>query len=322
MRGDPAQAARGRAAPTRARPYLWGCFSVWLILVLAMGTGCSRRERQVSLTHVAVWRMDPSERGIPAPRSLCVATNGELYVLDTIGRLLVYAPDGTLARQWSMPETSVGRPEGITELHDGSILVTDTHYHRLVRFDSAGTVLSYWGRHGEGDGEFIYPVAVVQAPDGLIYVAEYGGNDRIQVFTPAGEFVRSFGSFGTGDGQFQRCSGLAFTQGELFVADAINNRIQVYSPEGDSLASYHDASGTPFRFPYDIAVVPDGNLAVIEYTAGRITLITPQGTRAGSYGRSGRGMGNFATPWGIAAGSDGRLFVADTGNHRIVVVQP
>ena len=296
----------------------------WLLvpIMAVLVAGCGGRRAPAVFQHEAVWRMAPSETGIPAPRSLCVATNGELYVLDTIGRVLVYGADGALAREWSMPETSVGRPEGIVELRDGSILVADTHYHRLVRFSPDGEVLSMWGRKGEGPGEFIYPVAVTQDPEGFIYVAEYGGNDRIQVFRETGEVVRSFGSFGTGEGQLQRCSGLAFMEGRLYVADAINNRVQVYTPQGELVASYTRPGDVAFRFPYDIAVTAAGTLAVIEYTAGRITEINPDGSLVGRYGRTGRGEGAFATPWGIAAGADGRIFVADTGNHRIVVVRP
>lgn len=300
--------------PTRCR---------WAISVTALLSalcGCGRGSDEAS-SHVAtVWPMVPSATGIPAPRSLCVATNGELYALDTIGRVLVYGPEGQPRRQWSMPETSVGRPEGIVELQDGSILVADTHYHRLVRFSPQGEVLSMWGREGEGIGEFIYPVAVAQDPEGLIYVAEYGGNDRIQVFAAEGTPLRHFGSFGTGEGQFQRCSGLAFLTGRLYVADAINNRIQVYSPQGERLATFDRAGDRPFRFPYDIAVTSEGLLAVVEYSAGRVTWITPEGARVGSFGRAGSDVGCLATPWGIAAGAGGRVFVADTGNHRLVVL--
>ncbi len=284
-------------------------------------SGCGGGSGRSAFSDEDVWSMPPSEVAIPAPRSLCVATNGELYVLDTIGRVIVYGSDGNVARIWSMPETSVGRPEGVVELSDGSILVADTHYHRLVRFSKSGEVLSMWGSKGEGDGEFIYPVAVEQGPDGSIYVAEYGGNDRIQVFTSKGEFIRAFGSFGTGEKQFQRCSGLAFLDGRLYVADAINNRIQVYTPEGEQVACYNETGGEMYRYPYDISVTAEGNLAVIEYSAGCVSVIDAEGNTLGRYGTTGRGSGNFATPWGIAAGIDGCLFIADTGNHRIVKVR-
>ncbi len=313
---------RGSRATRRRRWFAPG-FALLAVALLGSATsGCGRRTSDHLYQHEAVWPMPPSATGIPAPRSLCTTTNGELVVLDTIGRVLVYDSDSTLVRQWKMPATSVGRPEGIVELLDGSILVADTHYHQMVKFSPDGVVLATWGSKGEGPGEFIYPVAVTQATDGSIYVAEYGGNDRIQVFTRQGDYLRSFGSFGTDEGQFQRCSGLTFLKGRLYIADAINNRIQVYTPEGERVATFSAAGDTAFRFPYDITTTPEGTLAVIEYSAGRITLIDGDGGLIGRYGTTGRGEGGFATPWGIAAGGDGRLFVADTGNHRIVVVHP
>ena len=177
-----------------------------------------------------------------------------------------------------------------------------------------------WGEYGKGEGQFIYPVAVTQSPAGKIFVAEYGGNDRVQVFSAEGEFLRTFGGFGTGEHEFQRCSGLAVLKDRLYIADAINNRIQVYSFTGEHLASFGEAGGAAFRFPYDIATTSEGALAVIEYSNGCITLIDADGRLLGRHGRTGSGEGCFATPWGIAAGEDGRLYVADTGNHRIVVV--
>ncbi len=298
------------------------CLAVVALTTTLITTGCRPPANGAGYQHEATWPMLPSQHGIPAPRSLCVATNGELYALDTVGRVLVYSPSGELARHWRMPDVSVGRPEGIIQLRDGSILVTDTHYHRLVRFSTHGEVLSMWGSKGTGLGEFIYPVAVTQDPNGLIYIGEYGGNDRVQVFSETGTPLRQFGSFGTDEGQFQRCSGLAFLNNQLFVADAINNRVHVYTPEGERMATYGDVDGLAFRFPYDITVTAAGHLAVIEYSAGRVTVMNAAGHLVARYGTTGRGQGGFATPWGIAACPKGRLYIADTGNHRLVVLKP
>ena len=45
---------------------------------------------------------------------------------------------------------------------------------------------------------------------------------------------------------------------------------------------------------------------------------TLNGEVFGRYGKTGRGTGEFWTPWGIATSPDGRILVADTGNRRIV----
>ena len=62
----------------------------------------------------------------------------------------------------------------------------------------------------------------------MIYVSD-GGNHRVSVFTSDGQFVRSFGSKGSGTGQFSSPHGLAFdSSGHLYVCDYDNKRIVVY----------------------------------------------------------------------------------------------
>src|SRR5690606_23097846 len=140
-------------------------------------------------------------------------------------------------------------------LDDGRLIVADTHYHRIVTFDRDGKVLSMFGELGEGPGQFIYPVSVTRDDPGHLYVAEYGGNDRVQKFTSDGEWLLTMGSFGTEAGQFQRPSGIVWRAndagesvsvskpaaqgsrgptegGTLFVADAINNRVQAFADDG------------------------------------------------------------------------------------------
>src|SRR5690349_9404395 len=65
------------------------------------------------------WSMPPAGTKVPAPRGILAGPNDECFVLDNAGRMLVYGPDGKVARQWWMPEYSVGKPEGICVLQDG-----------------------------------------------------------------------------------------------------------------------------------------------------------------------------------------------------------
>jgi DNA-binding beta-propeller fold protein YncE len=69
---------------------------------------------------------------------------------------------------------------------------------------------------------------------GNIYVADgFGTNSRIAKFTRDGNFVKSWGQTGSGQGQFNRIKGIATdAAGNLYVADAGNNRIQVFDGEG------------------------------------------------------------------------------------------
>jgi DNA-binding beta-propeller fold protein YncE len=249
--------------------------------------------------------------------------NDVVYCLDDAGRVLVYASDGQLQKKWFMPDYDIGRPEGIVRLLDGRIAVADTHYHRVVFFDADGNVDSMLGEEGTGTGQFVYPVAITQDPNGFIYVGEYGDRQRIQKFTRDGQFVTQFGEHGTDDGQFQRPSGIAWSQQTIYAVDAFNNRIQVFSDDGKFLRVLRlPDNSAPFDYPYDIRSTPDGRLYVIENKAGRLTVLKESGELIGRFGVPGRGPGEFVTPWGLTVLSDGRILVADTGNHRIVELTP
>jgi ABC-type multidrug transport system ATPase subunit/DNA-binding beta-propeller fold protein YncE len=276
----------------------------------------------ISVSEVHSWPVPPQDLLQPAARSLAIGNQGEVIALDTGGRVLVYAPDGSVARQWHMPESKNGNPEGVCVLRDGRIVVGDTHYHRVVVFAPDGQSFTTFGKEGQGPGEFIYPVAVTKDARENIYVAEYGSNDRVQKFTSDGRFLLAFGGFGTRPGDFQRPSGLVWHDGKIYAADAFNNRIQVFSDDGKFLKIL-DSAGQPLalRLPYDLKLGPDNDLFVIEYGAGRVTRLDLDGRVLGRYGSTGTGIGQFATPWGIAADARKRIYVADTGNRRVVELQ-
>ena len=86
-----------------------------LMLLLLVAVGCSRE--QAALTppaEVLTWQLPRHDTTLPAPRSVHLGHDGVLYILDTIGRVVCFDPrDGRFLRSWFMPETSVGRPEGL-----------------------------------------------------------------------------------------------------------------------------------------------------------------------------------------------------------------
>ncbi|MEZ5967270.1 MAG: ATP-binding cassette domain-containing protein [Planctomycetota bacterium] len=262
--------------------------------------------------------LPPEGARAPAPRAIAPGAADTWLVLDDAGRVLEYAADGALRRQWSMPDHSVGNPEGVCALRDGRIVVADTHYHRLVFFAADTTVQSMVGTEGTGPLQFGYPVSVVQDADGDLFVAEYGGNDRVQRLRADGTFVLAFGAFGTGTADLQRPAGLA-CRGELvYVADAMNGRIQVFTRDGRYVRSL--PPDQDLACPYDVALADDGMLFVVEYGGGCLTLMDTDGHLRAHYGRPGRGADELATPWSVAV-RGGIALIADTGNRRLVEVR-
>jgi tripartite motif-containing protein 71 len=64
--------------------------------------------------------------------------------------------------------------------------------------------------------------------EGNIIVAD-SRNDRIQIFSSSGTFIKSFGSKGIGPGEFDRPSGVCISSdGLVIVVDFGNNRVQVF----------------------------------------------------------------------------------------------
>jgi ABC-type thiamine transport system ATPase subunit/sugar lactone lactonase YvrE len=310
------------AAPRRLTVGARGLLRVLSLCMLALWLpGCfgnADADPSIEVGQVDIWNIPNEGAKVPAPRGLHVAPGGDLMVLDDAGRMLVYDPAHELRQKVWMPEYSVGRPEGLWQMLDGRIAVADTHYHRVLLLRADGTVDAMFGEEGFGPGQFIFPETVVQDPAGALYVCEYGGNDRIQKFSPDGKFITQFGSCGTEVGQFQRPTGLVWFDHKVYVCDAVNNRVQAFTEDGTFEGVVADAQTAGLYYPYDMAVSPAGDLYVVEFGSGRVTKLSREGKLLGRYGSQGQQIGEFSTPWGIAVGQQGQIYVADTGNRRLV----
>jgi ABC-type Fe3+ transport system permease subunit/DNA-binding beta-propeller fold protein YncE len=259
------------------------------------------------------------------PRAIDITDDGRLFVVDKTGRIQKFSSEGEYLATIEMPLIELGKPTGLSVAPDGSLYVADTHYHRVMIFSPEGEILDKFGKFGEDDGCFIYPTDVAFAEDGRIFVSEYGGNDRVSVFTGQGDFLFCFGSLGSGRDQFSRPSALCIDRlrKRLYVADACNHRIAIHNLDGE-LVEYIGSAGRDqgrLRYPYDLALMADGTLAVCEYGNNRVQLFDPEGRTLAVYGRPGRRLGELACPWGVAVDAKRRAFIADRDNMRIQVWQ-
>ncbi|MEK6256128.1 MAG: TIGR03663 family protein, partial [Chloroflexota bacterium] len=190
------------------------------------------------------------------------------------------------------------------------------------------------GAQGAGPLEFNAPRDVAVAPDGSIYVADTF-NHRIQHISLNGELINEWGlhSYVVTDDPptqitFNEPWGIAVSpDGEfVYVADTWNNRVQKFSAAGEYITEWGEfAQGlTDFGFwgPRDVAVDGDGNVYVSDTGNKRVGVYTADGEFISSIGGFGLDLGQFDEPVGLAIDRDnGLLYVADTWNQRVQVIQ-
>jgi len=194
----------------------------------------------------------------------------------------------------------------------------------------AGFVCAIGSRayRGADNGQFNGPYGGVAFDgDGNLVVSD-GDNHRIQVLRYIdGAHLRTIGSGGKGNGQFNCPWGIAFDgAGNIIVAELNGCRVQVlrYSDGAHVLTIGSEGSGNGrFSCPSGIAVDGEGNIAVVDRDNYRVQVHRlSDGAYIRSIGSKGSGDGEFGVGCnGVAFDSEGNLVVADCYNHRVQVLR-
>lgn len=153
---------------------------------------------------------------------------------------------------------------------DGRIIAGDISGLCVHIFGCDGKVICKFGKLGRNEGEFQTINNVSCDENGKIYVAD-SAMKRIQVFDAEGNFLSMFGPSGT----FLRYMLFDPARGEVFGADYQNHKVRVYSRDGNFLRE-HGKYGTALNecwFPYGLALMSDGRIAIAERENHRITVL-------------------------------------------------
>ena len=157
---------------------------------------------------------------------------------------------------------------------------------------------------------------------GEVVVTEWCGH-CVSVFGLHGERLRSFGTRGSGQGQFDSPSGIAVdADGNIIVADYFNNRIQKFSTDGQFIAAVGTRGSSPLQFagPMGVAVNKINNMVyVVDGGNACIRVLYSDLIFCSTFGKRGTGEGQFRHPSCVACDCSGTVYVADSYNHRIQV---
>lgn len=290
-----------------------------------------------TVTLTADLLIDVNSTAMNAPRGLAFAPDGTFYAADSRNhRVLHFSPEGELLGEWGSfgdgvnapnPIGTFNEPWGLAVAPDGTVYVSDTWNHRIQRFTATGKALGMWGLYGQGEtpDAFWGPRGLAVDSKGRVYVADTG-NKRIVVFDAQGVYVTQFGSAGLDPGQFDEPVGVAVApDGTVYVTDTWNQRIQAFVPSQDGMFfvpflqwDVNAWFGQSLENKPLIAVSAAGHVFVTDPEGFRILEFDANGQFVRTWGDYGIGASEIGLAGGVAVDADGRVWVADAGNNRIM----
>jgi DNA-binding beta-propeller fold protein YncE len=270
------------------------------------------------------------------PEAVALDAQGNVYVADQLGYVVQKFTDtGVFQTEWGSyggGHGQFGPIGGIATDAASNVYVVDSSHNRIEKFDTNGTFITQWGHKGDELGQFSFgssqdytkpPGGGIAVAGNYVYVAD-SGNNRIQRFNLEGGEAMTWGTKGSGPGQFRYPRGVAANATEVLVADDDNHRIEKFDLDG----AYQTAAGSQgtgpgqFGFPYGVALDAAANVYVADDLNHRVVKLNPQLGFIGSWGGYGTKLGQLAFPRALASDPAGDTYVANTANDRIEVYNP
>ncbi len=168
----------------------------------------------------------------------------------------------------------------------------------------------------------VQPLGVALSPAGdRVYVTESGGERETKVYDRDGHQVGALNPPGSSPASRVPVYVAVGTDGTVYISDRTAATIFTYGRDGQFLGRL-DPPGLEGWQPLALSVSPQGNLLVTDIAAGRqgFASIGRDGSVIRRFGTAGVGPTGLAYPNGIASDSQGRLFVADSNNGRVLVL--
>ena len=256
------------------------------------------------------------------PAALIGDDAGRLYVSDASRQaVFVFDEKAGELQIWDRAAPALGfvSPVGLAPAPGGGLYVADAQLGFVVRLDAEGRPVGAIGR-----GQLKRPTGLARdAQHGRLYVADTAAHE-VKVFDDAGALLQTIGRRGEAPGEFNHPTHLAFANGELFVADTLNSRVQVFGADGVLPARQFGARGLYLGNlvrPKGVSVDAEGNVYVIESYHDSLLVFSPQGEFLLPVGGTGTATGRFYLPAGVWVDARQRVHIADMFNGRVVVFQ-
>ncbi|MDR6882069.1 hypothetical protein [Bacillus sp. 3255] len=277
------------------------------------------------------WGQLPANIQYGYTHGICVDDEDRVYVHHT-GKesVVVFDKEGNFLTSWGSEFEGGAHGFYLHRNSDGQqhLYFADTKRASVVKTTLTGEVLfriSPPDRPDLYDEERKYiPTDVCVAPNGDIYVADGYGQSYVHHYNAEGAYIRSWGGSGSEPGKLSSPHGISVNlrgeTPELYIADRSNNRIQVFSLEGEHLRFVEHNLDLPCSFYFfgDEVYLPDlhSRVTILDHND---RLITHLGEDQQAYKQQGwpnlpKGYyrpDRFSSPHGVCVDSQGNVYVAE-----------
>ena len=227
---------------------------------------------------------------------------------------------GKMLQAWDESTIRVKSAHGIRVDADGNLWAVDVKGHVVLKLTPSGRVLMVLGNRqgtaGKNDSKdaFNEPTSVAFTKTGDFYVSDGYVNSRVIEFNRDGEYLRHWGTKGTGDGEFNLVHDVAIdSKGRVYVADRTNKRVQIFDPAGKFLGKWDDV-GAPWGLYY---VAREDAIYMCDGGNNRVVKLNLEGQILGVLGGYGKAPGKFDFAHAITVDSEGSIYVAEIKNWRV-----
>jgi DNA-binding beta-propeller fold protein YncE len=257
---------------------------------------------------------------IVSPYGIATDARGRLYVVDTfLKRIHVFDAAGNQYFFFPADRTMLASPVGIAIDKDGVAYITDSKKGLVYIFkDSGKTFLSTIGRD-----IFKRPTGIAVNPKTSELLVVDTLQSRVFRFDLSSRSPKgSFGTDGATKGRFHYPTNIFVTlTGNIIVSDALNFRVQVFSPQGRFLFTFGRMGDVPGTFsrPKGVAADSDGNIYVVDALFDNIQVFDNSGRLLMAFGKHGTGYGEFWLPTGIYIDNNDLIYVSDSSNQRVQI---
>jgi DNA-binding beta-propeller fold protein YncE len=290
-------------------------------------------------------------------------TTGPAYAASA-AQLLEFGADGKYLREIGHNLYAWSFAHAVKVDKQDNIWVADKGSDMVIKFNPQGRVLLVFGRKQEAsdegtealrhvkpplpavDGLFRQVTDMTWDPEGNTYISDGYVNSRVAKVDKSGTWIKSWGEPGDQPGQFNTPHSIAAdAQGNIYVADRGNRRIQVFDTDGKFLRQFSidvplkpdarpaignkptQTTGTMSPgAPWAICITPGPHQVLYASDAfpGRIYKLSLEGKILGVFGEAGKQPKQFGWIHEMACPSENELYVAELLNWRVqkLILEP